>query len=107
LSRVIEVKTKAEIAKYVEENPKVIVDFAAESSCIPCQRLKPHYEAVSDAVTDTVWLHADIDLNPDLQNEFVIMSVPTLMAYKDGEYVGQLPNGINTGPKLANYAKTL
>jgi len=106
-SRVIEVKTKADIEKYVSENPKVIVDFAAESWCVPCQKLKPHYEVAANASTDTVWLHADIDLNPDLQHEFIIMSVPTLMAYKNGEYVGQLPDTVRTGPKLAKYANDL
>lgn len=104
---VIEVTSRDDIEWFVRNNSKVIVDFAAESWCIPCQRLKPHYQTASDKIDDTIWLHADIDISPNLTHEYSIMSVPTLHAYKDGEFVEQIPHDVNTGLLLAKYAQQL
>lgn len=83
----------------------VIVDFAAESWCVPCQRLKPHYEAASEKATGVLWLHADVDINPNLMTEYPIMGVPTLYAYKDGERVGEMSQ--RTAISLVKYAEEL
>lgn len=74
---------------------------------MPCQRLKPHYEAASEKATDTIWLHADIDLNPELQSEYNIMGVPTLHAYKDGDFVEEVPANVRTVVTLVKYADSL
>lgn len=107
MSKVVEVETVEELEDIVASNDKVIVDFAAESWCVPCQRLKPHYEAASDRVEDTVFVHADIDLHPDLQRQYNIMGVPTLRAYKGGLYVAELPNNVRTVVTLVKYAESL
>lgn len=107
MPKVIEVTSREDIETFVKNNSKVIVDFAAESWCIPCQKLKSHYEMVSDRVTDTIWLHADVDINPNLTAEYDIMSVPTLFAYKDGEFVEQVPRKVNTAITLSKYAEQL
>lgn len=88
-------------------NEKVIVDFAAESWCVPCQRLKPHYNAASEKADGVIWLHADVDINPDLMHEYPIMGVPTLYAYKDGEFVEEVPSNVRTAIALVNYATAL
>lgn len=85
----------------------VIVDFAAESWCVPCQRLKPHYNAASEKATGVLWLHADVDINPNLMSEYQIQSVPTLYAYKDGEFVEQVPATARTAIALVKYAENL
>lgn len=107
MSRVVEVKTRAEIDEIVAGGETVIVDFAAESWCVPCQRLKPHYDAASDKLESVTWLHADVDINPDLAREFNILGVPTLLAFKDGKYLEQVPNNINTAVALVKYAESL
>lgn len=83
------------------------MDFAAESWCVPCQKLKPHYEMAADKDDSTVYVHADIDLHPELQADYNIMGVPTLQAYKNGEYVGELPNNVRTVVTLTKYAASL
>lgn len=35
------------------------------------------------------------------------MGVPTLIAYKDGEYVGEVPNNVRTAIALVKYAENL
>lgn len=91
----------------MNNNDKVIVDFAAESWCLPCQKLKPHYEKASTLDDDTIWLHADIDLNPALVDDYVIMGVPTLKAYKSGEYVGEVDRKLHNYVALSKYSKEL
>lgn len=107
MSKVVEVTTAEELESVVADNDKVIVDFAAESWCVPCQRLKPHYEAAADRVDDIVFVHADIDLHPALQSQYNIMGVPTLRAYKSGAFVEELPNKVRTVVTLVKYAESL
>lgn len=107
MTKVIEAKTREDIEHLVANNDKVIVDFAAESWCIPCQKLKPHFDMAAEKDDSTVYVHADIDLNPQLQADYGIMGVPTLHAYKDGKYVEEVPNKIRTAVTLTKYAQSL
>jgi hypothetical protein len=61
----------------------------------------------ADKDDSTVYVHADIDLHPELQTDYNIMGVPTLQAYKNGEYVGELPNNVRTVVTLTKYAASL
>ncbi len=58
----------------------VIVDFYA-TWCGPCKMLSPVLEEVSDTFKV---IKVDVDKHEDLAKEFGIMSVPTIMIYKDG-----------------------
>lgn len=62
----------------------VIVDFFAEW-CGPCKMLAPVLEALSKENEDIKIIKVDIDQHLDLAQEFSIMSVPTMLFYKDGE----------------------
>lgn len=57
-----------------------LVDFYA-TWCGPCRMLEPVIEEFSK-VNDV--LQVDVDLNQDLAMKFGIMSVPTLIVFKDG-----------------------
>lgn len=105
MSKVIEVSSMSEIEEIIANNSKVILDFAAQSWCVPCQRLKPHYDKASETVEDVTWVHADIDLYPALATVYNIQSVPTVHAYKDGVYVE--PVEARTVIKLVEFAKNL
>lgn len=85
---VIEVTTSAELDSVLADNDRVVVDFAAESWCVPCQRLAPHYEAAAAQVKDVAFVHVDIEQAPDLATRFEIMGVPTLLSFKDGQQTG-------------------
>ena len=69
--------------------------------------MKSHYEVAADKDDDTVYVHADIDLNPQLQADYGIMGVPTLHAYKNGEYVEEVPKNVRTAVTLTKYAASL
>lgn len=96
---VTEVTTIDEVNSHLAENSVVVIDFAAPDWCVPCQRFAPHYEATAEKMTDVKFLAVDIDkADPDLVASYKIQSVPTVLAFKDGELVG--PVEAKTGIKL-------
>lgn len=68
----------------------VLVDFFA-TWCGPCKMLAPVLEGVQDEVGDSAQIYkVDIDECMDLAKSFGIMSVPTMIVFKDGQEVNRL-----------------
>lgn len=65
----------------VISNGNFIVDFYAEW-CGPCKMLTPVLESISDKINI---VKVDIDKFPKLTTNYRIMSVPTLIFFKDGK----------------------
>lgn len=62
----------------------VLVDFWAVW-CGPCKMQAPIVEAFADKQTDVRVCKVNVDEQPALAARFGIMSIPTLMVFKDGE----------------------
>jgi thiol-disulfide isomerase/thioredoxin len=96
---VTEISSVSDLTTALDAGGVVVVDFHAISWCIPCQRFLPHYEATSEKMSDVKFLAVDIDkADRDLVDSYKIQSVPTVLAFKDGELVG--PVEAKTGIKL-------
>lgn len=71
----------------------VVVDFFA-TWCGPCQILKPMLEKLAQEY-DFILAKVDIDVNPDLANEFGVEGVPDVRIVQQGQmqpgFVGALP----------------
>ena len=63
----------------------VLVDFFADW-CGPCQMLAPNLEQLSNEDGVKI-VKINVDDIPDLARQFRIMSIPTLMVFKDGKFV--------------------
>lgn len=72
----------------------VLVDWWA-AWCGPCLMFGPTYGKVSDKHPDIVFGKVDTEAEPDLSTAAGIMSIPTLMAFREGVLVfsqaGALP----------------
>ena len=64
----------------------VLVDFWA-SWCGPCQMVGPVVEEVAGEVTDAKICKVNVDELPELARQFRVMSIPTLMVFKNGQTV--------------------
>lgn len=67
----------------------VLVDFFA-TWCGPCKMLGPVLEEIAKEQTDLKIVKVDVDQHESLAQQFGIMSVPTLVLYKDGRPVKQM-----------------
>ena len=63
----------------------VLIDFFA-TWCGPCQMLSPVIEELNKQVSIKV-LKIDVDEVSDLAREYRVMSIPTLIVFKDGKMI--------------------
>ena len=70
-----------------------LIDFWAEW-CMPCQALLPVIEELGQALDGVAHVgKVNCDENRDLVKEFRVMSIPTVIFFKDGEEVNRLVGG--------------
>lgn len=67
----------------------VLLDFWA-TWCGPCRMVAPVVHEIGDENPQFVVGKIDVDEQPELAQSFGIVSIPTLVAIKDGKKVGQL-----------------
>lgn len=82
-----------------EFNGLAIVDFFA-TWCGPCKMLTPIIDKLAEEFEGKVKIRkVDIDESPELAQEYKVMSVPTLVVFKNGEVVETLL-GVQNRAKL-------
>lgn len=74
--------TKHNFSQTVEDNDIVFVDFWAEW-CGPCRVFAPIFEKVSERYPDVVFGKVDTEAQQELAGAFDIMSIPTLMVFRE------------------------
>lgn len=70
------------------ESGVVVVDFFA-TWCGPCKMLAPVMEEVEKEMIDVKFLKIDVDQEENLARRFGVMSIPTIIVFKDGNVKGQ------------------
>ncbi len=68
------------------ENGTHLVDFYADW-CGPCKMLHPVLESL-DKLIDIIKIN--VDKFDDLANEYKVMSIPTIIFFKDGKMIKEL-----------------
>ena len=63
-----------------------LVDLFADW-CMPCQMIAPIIEEISAERTDVVVGKINVDETPEIASKYGVMSIPTVIIFKDGEEV--------------------
>jgi len=100
MSSLIEVNDANFEEVVLKADKPVVVDFSAEW-CGPCKRLHPITEKIAaDYDGRAVVAHLDVDNAQRTAQQYRIMSVPTVMFFKDGEVkdqsIGLVPANVLT-----------
>ena len=65
-----------------------MVDFYADW-CGPCKMLAPIIEEIATERTDVVVGKLNVDETPEIASKYGVMSIPTVIIFKDGEEVAR------------------
>ena len=79
--------------EHFKKSGVVLVDFFAEW-CMPCLMLSPVIDELSDKMTEIKFGKVNIDESQDVAEEFSVMSVPTLIIFKEGKEVDRIVGSV-------------
>ena len=83
----VTILNQANFEETINSGKTVLVDFFA-TWCGPCKMLAPVLEEISNEVSeDKIVAKLDIDQNMEIARQFRVMSVPTMITFKNGEAV--------------------
>ena len=101
---VITVTTENFEAEVLNSDVPVLVDFWA-TWCGPCKMLSPVVEEVADECDGTFKVaKINVDDNGELARKFRVMSIPTLIVFKDGE-AAKRNTGVITKEEILDLVK--
>jgi len=81
--------TDADFQETINNNNLVLIDFWAPW-CGPCKAIAPVLEEISDEHSNVVIAKMNTDENPTISSQHGIMSIPTMMIFKNGQLVDRL-----------------
>ncbi len=71
--------------KVLSSDRPVLVDFWAEW-CVPCHMVSPVVEEIGREYADKMsTAKLNVDDNPEITRKYGVMSIPTLIVFKDGQ----------------------
>ena len=90
------------VKEFVKKNRVALVDFYA-SWCYPCKVLEPVVDSLAEKVP---LLRVDVDKDNVEAFKYEVMSIPTIILFKDGREVKRWV-GVKTGKEFELYQEIL
>ena len=81
----------------------VLVDFYADW-CGPCKMLSPVVDEISEELSDCRVVKLNVDETPNLAARYNVMSIPTLIVFRQGEAVDRSV-GVQSKQHILNMLK--
>lgn len=81
----------------------VLVDFWA-TWCMPCKMLAPVIEEIAQEAVGFKVGKVDVDAEPELARKYRVMSIPTVLVFKNGEVIASTV-GVQSKDKLLSLVK--
>lgn len=106
MSKVLEINSGNFEKEVLQSDIPVLIDCAADW-CGPCKKLAPVIEQLAEELAASVKIcHLDVDKSSEIAAQYGILSVPTVMFFKNGQKVDE---SIGLVPKesLSNQIKAL
>lgn len=85
--------TKDTLNDFVTDNDIGLIDFWA-SWCGPCRYFAPIFESAAARNPDVAFGKVNTEEQPELAGEFNVMSIPTLIAFRDGVVLYAQPGAL-------------
>ena len=85
---VIEITKENYETEVLKSDKPVLLDFWAPW-CGPCRMLSPIVDEIAAERSDIKVCKINVDEQPELASQFQIMTIPTLMVFKNGQVVNQ------------------
>jgi thioredoxin 1 len=95
MAKPVEVNDHSFDAQVLKSDLLVITDFWAEW-CAPCRVIAPHLEQIAQEYDGQVKVvKLDIEANPQVTSTYGVLSLPTLIFFKNGLPVEQLIGAVS------------
>jgi thioredoxin 1 len=101
--KVIQLSDSNFVAEIINSKGTAIVDFYADW-CGPCQMMAPIFEEAASEAKEAKFAKLNVDEARETAMKFGIMSIPTLIVFKDGKPVNQVA-GVQDKDSLIRMAR--